>query len=161
MACDLMGDIELTVSDKRESIIRNLEARFQEAGIKKYKRFVADLSGPNVNFKPGEFDVVIADVPCSGSGTWARTPEQLCFFTADKVGYYSNLQKSILSNVARAVKKGGMMIYITCSVFKNENEDMLNFLSTLGFQNKYSQLFKGYEEDADTLFGALLTNSSA
>ncbi len=161
MAYDTMGNIKLTVSDIRESIIHNLSSRFHEAGIKGYKKFVADLSAPANHFPRDPFDVVIADVPCSGSGTWARTPEQLYFFNPDKIAHYRNLQKSITKNVIASVRKGGFLVYITCSVFRQENEDVLAHLGSLGFRTVYSRLFVGYEDRADTLFGAILTNSEA
>ena len=63
----------------------NLHRRFKKAGIKEYKYFIADVG--NADFKPGQldFDLIICDAPCSGSGTWSRTPEQLCFFTEEKI----------------------------------------------------------------------------
>ena len=85
--------IDLTVSDIRAGIVLNLHQRFKKAGIKEYKYFIADITG--ADFKPGEsdFDLVICDVPCSGSGTWSRTPEQLCFFKQPSIKEYSRLQK--------------------------------------------------------------------
>lgn len=155
LAIDTLGNIDLTVSDVRPSIIQNLNKRFVEAGITKYKSFVADLT-TIINIQSSPFDLVIADVPCSGSGTWGRTPEQLYFFTTDKIDYYSNLQKQIVQNVIKHVKKGGYLLYITCSVFKKENEEVVDFILT----NSNLQLIKkvvliGYDKKADTMFGAL------
>ena len=84
MVYDLMPNIELTVSDIRNSILTNLQARFAEAGIKKYNSFVADLSDASFVSHHSLYDIIITDVPCSGSGTWGRTPEQLHFFNANK-----------------------------------------------------------------------------
>lgn len=120
MAKDLYRDIQLTVSDVRESILQNLYRRFQKAGIKNYEALLSDLSATNCRLPGKSFQMIIADLPCTGSGTWARTPEQLYFFKPDKIAYYSDLQKKILSNVVPTLQKGGHLVYITCSVFKKK-----------------------------------------
>src|SRR5690606_28673070 len=153
LAKDILSDIELTVSDLRPSIISNLRRRFEEAGIKRYKSFVTDATKARPDHL---FDLIIADVPCSGSGTWARTPEQLLFYSEDKIGDYAALQRAILSNVIKYLKPGGYLLYITCSVFRQENEDQVHYLQEQGVQAIQQQVFKGYEIKADTMFGALL-----
>jgi 16S rRNA (cytosine967-C5)-methyltransferase len=154
---DKFPNVRLTVSDIRETILRNLRQRFQQADIKDYHSFVADLSEPLFSYNK-EFDIVICDAPCSGSGTWSRTPEQLAFFKPDKIKYYTQLQQSIALNASKSVKKGGYLLYITCSVFKKENEDVVNFiLGHSSLQLISNQYFIGYEKRADTLFAALFT----
>ncbi len=157
MAADLLGDILLTVSDIRESILINLKKRFTAAGIKNYKSFVADLSVAGLPESDEKFDIVIADVPCSGSGTWSRTPEQLFYFKNEMIEKYALLQKQIMSNVLQYVKPGGYILYITCSVFKVENEGMINWLLERDqFNLVKMELLPGYFLRADTLFAALL-----
>ncbi|MGN6618412.1 MAG: Fmu (Sun) domain-containing protein [Ilyomonas sp.] len=155
LAVDSFQNISLTVSDIRSSIIHNLEKRFKEAGIKKYDSFTADLTKSYLSHS--KYDLVIADVPCSGSGTWSRTPEQLFFFPEEKIKYYSTLQRSILPNIVPAVEKKGYLLYITCSVFKEENEEMINLLQQqFHLQLIKMKLLKGYDDKADTMFAALL-----
>jgi len=173
----LLHDIDpgatLTVSDIRESILFNLKQRFAKAGIKNYTSFTADLT--NLNFSKsvpadksqislkvrqdsiGEsFDLVICDVPCTGSGTWSRTPEQLYFFNDKKIDQYALLQKKIVSTIVAMLKKNGWLLYVTCSVFKKENEDVVEFMrSNSELELIEMELLKGYEEKADTMFAAL------
>lgn len=168
MAHDLDPSIDLTVSDIRESILVNLKKRFSTAGIKKYKSFIADLShSPFTTLSVAEgvpqaqhhspFDLIIADVPCSGSGTWSRTPEQLFFFDKKKIEEYASLQKKIVSNLIDHLKPGGHLLYITCSVFKKENEEMVHFVKEkFHLQTKKMELLKGYDLKADSMFAALL-----
>lgn len=148
--------IDLTVSDIRADIILNLHRRFEKAGIKEYKYFIADITSPV--FKPGElnFDLIICDAPCTGSGTWSRTPEQLCFFKKESIEEYNHLQKKIVSKVIPYLRKGGVFIYITCSVFKKENEMVSAFISD-NFTCKllHQQLLKGYDKKADNMFVAV------
>ncbi|HEV7783160.1 MAG TPA: hypothetical protein VGO58_17920, partial [Chitinophagaceae bacterium] len=159
MAKDVLGDIELFVSDLRESILANLEDRFERAGLGNYERFVADLSKPPAIFLPS-FNLVIADVPCTGSGTWGRTPEQLYYFDPLKIAKYAELQKQIIQTVIAQVEPGGYLLYITCSVFKKENEEQVAFLQEkFHLQMVKMELLKGYDKKADTLFAALLKKS--
>lgn len=158
MVVDLLRDISLTVSDKRQSILGNLVERFAEAGIKNYDAFVANLTRPLRISEPRTYDLIIADVPCSGSGTWSRTPEQLAFFDEKEIERFSALQKTIIDNIIPQLKKGGLLLYITCSVFKKENEEVVQYIMenfTLKLQEM--KLLKGYEKKADTLFAALFT----
>jgi len=156
MAKDLALDIQLTVSDVRESILHNLHRRFQKAGIKNYEALLIDLSSAHCRLPGKSFQLIIADLPCTGSGTWARTPEQLYFFKPDKITYYSNLQKKIVSNVVPVLQKGGHLVYITCSVFKKENEEQVDFIQQkLNLQLLRSALLKGYDIKADSMFVAV------
>jgi 16S rRNA (cytosine967-C5)-methyltransferase len=156
LAYDTLGAIDLTVSDIRESILSNLKKRFSEAGITNYKSFVANLQSKFTSPK-AKFDLVIADVPCTGSGTWSRTPEQLYYFSTEKIEEYSIKQEKIASAVIPFIKPGGYLLYITCSVFRQENEDRVNdLLSRFPLQLIEMQVIKGYDKKADTLFAALL-----
>jgi 16S rRNA (cytosine967-C5)-methyltransferase len=155
MAWDRYHDINLTVSDKRESILANLEKRFETAGIRTYESFLIDLGNPEAFLPSGEFDIVIADVPCSGSGTWGRAPENLVYFDLKKVSGYQLLQRTILSNIASTVRAGGFLVYITCSVFKKENEANVGFIEKeFGFTCERSEIIRGYDLRADTMFAA-------
>ncbi|MGJ7033359.1 methyltransferase domain-containing protein [Niabella hirudinis] len=156
LAADVLGTITLTVSDIRPSMIANLKKRFHEAGIKNFRALVADAAKPDGQLSRERFDLVIADLPCSGSGTWSRTPERLHYFNVDEIKTYAALQRRILTHVTRSVKPGGFLLYITCSVFRAENEDQVTWLQQQGWQVKEQQVLKGYELKADTMFGALL-----
>jgi 16S rRNA (cytosine967-C5)-methyltransferase len=156
MLYDHNKNINLTVSDIRNSILANLQERFKEAGIIKYQSFVLDLSNPQVKLPAKNFDLIIADVPCSGSGTWGRTPEQLSYFSTEKIDHYSKLQTGITSNAVEALTNGGYFLYITCSVFKKENEDAVKRLEEKGLTLIKMQVLAGYDKKADSMFAALL-----
>ncbi len=68
----------------------------------------------------------IVDAPCSCSGTWRRSPELRWSITKDKIGEYSHLQLDILKRVAQVVPTGGKLVYVTCSIFEEENEMVVN-----------------------------------
>ncbi len=162
MAYDVMQNLKLTVSDIRNSIIENLIERFRDAGILNYESFVTDLISPNVKLPVSSYDLIIADVPCSGSGTWSRTPEQLYFFIKEKINFYRDLQKKIVSRIIPSMKENGFLLYITCSVFAEENERVAEYISKEhALKLVRSGLIKGYNDKADTLYAALFTNRSA
>jgi 16S rRNA (cytosine967-C5)-methyltransferase len=92
LAYDQFSSLKLTVSDVRASILSNLRKRFERAGIRHYASFVADITSPRFQLNK-TFDIVLCDVPCSGSGTWSRTPEQLSFFARSKSGSTRNFRK--------------------------------------------------------------------
>lgn len=155
---DLEPKIELLVSDVRENSLHNLDERFQEAGLKKYQKKVLDLLQNNdQDLHHYEFDGILLDAPCSGSGTWGRTPEMLYYFDPHKISYFSGLQRTIAGNVVKYLKEGKPLIYITCSVFKEENEDVVTFLvENLPLKLEKMQVVKGYTAKADTMFAARL-----
>jgi 16S rRNA (cytosine967-C5)-methyltransferase len=156
MAYDINPAIELTVSDIREGILINLRKRFQKAGIKSYNSIITDLSKSNFQFSTFNFQLIIADVPCTGSGTWSRSPEQLYYFDEKKIEEYSVLQTKIVSNAIPHLEIHGSFIYITCSVFKKENEEVVSFIKeNFGLQLKRTEVLKGYDKKADSMFVAV------
>ncbi|HWJ92985.1 MAG TPA: methyltransferase domain-containing protein [Flavisolibacter sp.] len=156
---DRFPNARLTVSDVRPGILQNLQNRFKRAGIRNYGHFVSDIA--STGFQMDEkFDLVICDAPCSGSGTWSRTPEQLSVFREEKISYYANLQKRIAANAAGQLKDKGIFVYITCSVFHEENEVVVTMLEDqLSLKPEAIQYLKGYDKKADTLFAAVFTRS--
>ena len=168
LAKDLLGDIDLTVSDIRESILINLKKRFQMAGINNYSSRIIDLSAsvsslppPGSHLSTSSYDLILCDAPCTGSGTWSRTPEQLYFFEETVIDQYASLQKKIVSNAMPALAPGGYFLYITCSVFKNENEAIVEFIKEKFHLTLVKmELLKGYDKKADTMFAALFTTSA-
>ncbi|MDB5129273.1 RsmB/NOP family class I SAM-dependent RNA methyltransferase [Mucilaginibacter sp.] len=152
----LEPDIKLVVSDIRESILSNLDERFQQAGLRKYQKKVMDLTENNEQLLYNyEFDGIILDAPCSGSGTWGRTPEMISQFEIHKTDFFKRLQQAIVRNVAKHLKPGKPLIYITCSAFKAENEDAVNFITKeLGLKLEEMKVLTGYENKADTMFVA-------
>ncbi|HMH22136.1 MAG TPA: hypothetical protein VK563_10180 [Puia sp.] len=163
LAFDLNPGINITVSDIRESILRNLRQRFRQAGIKKYNSFVADLTAGLDSTGPHPAllsqDLILADVPCTGSGTWSRTPEELYFFDPVQISRYNEWQKKIVLQTIPYLSKGAYFVYSTCSVFRKENEEIVNVIqlsSTL--RSERVEQIKGYEEKADSMFAARLVN---
>ncbi|HCN82828.1 MAG TPA: RNA methyltransferase, partial [Sphingobacteriaceae bacterium] len=93
--------------------------------------------------------------------TWGRTPEMICQFNESSILSFQKLQQSIATNVVKYLKPGKPLIYMTCSVFKEENEQMVDFMiRNLGMKLESSQVLNGYEHKADTMFVARLIKPS-
>ncbi len=149
--------VKPTVSDIRLPILLNLHQRFKKAGIRYYDYFIGDLEKnelPEIADSP--FPIIVCDAPCTGSGTWGRTPEQLYFFTKETIDDYSRRQKLIAANAIAHLAEGGLFFYITCSVFKKENEEVAEFIQQeFKLQLQQQQLLKGYDKKADSMFVAV------
>lgn len=72
------------------------------------------------------FDVVLADVPCSGSGTWRRNPDTRWRTYGPGLEALLPVQAEILEKIAKCVKPGGRLIYATCSLLPQENEAQID-----------------------------------
>lgn len=73
---------------------------------------------------PGFFDVVVADVPCSGSGLFRKDPKSIDEWSAEQVSFCSRRQQKIIADVWPSLKSGGLLIYSTCSFSAEENEQV-------------------------------------
>ncbi len=165
MLADRYRKVGLYVSDIREEILEELERRFKLAGIVAQKLFCTDLQHPmstqvaKSNLPEGGVDLIVADVPCSGSGTWGRTPELLRSFDETMISEYQFMQKSILSRLPAQLKPGGHLLYITCSVFKEENDDVVDYIQqSLGLSLIRKEMISGINDGGDHLFAALFTS---
>ncbi|MBO6517184.1 MAG: hypothetical protein JJ975_11600 [Bacteroidia bacterium] len=163
---DRRSELDVFASDLRSSILNNFIQR-----VKRHKRrthhTVLDLRKPisSIEFLGASgkkkiaseaFDLVLADVPCSGSGTWGRNPEFKRSFNKTPEEYAS-LQFQIVRNTLPFLKKGGHVMYLTCSVYTRENEGVTNRLETeLGLLTVKKGYVKGYENDSDSMFYGIL-----
>lgn len=155
---DRFPGIRMLVSDIRPSILRNLDERFEAAGIREYRRKIIDLTRDTQPVLEEElFDGIILDAPCTGSGTWGRTPEMLISFSESTITEFAALQRTIGAQVARHLKPGKPLFYITCSVFAAENEEVVSHIcEQTGLRPESMEYITGYQDRADTLFVARL-----
>jgi len=152
---DKFTDINLLCTDTRESILVNLRERIARSKCRGIRSGVLDATKEIPKSIP--FNGVLVDAPCSGSGTWSRNPENLVFFEESRLAHYSNTQNAILNNVSRALTSGSFLVYMTCSLFALENEDViLPFAQSGEYHLIVQELICGFEHDSDSLFIAVL-----
>ena len=137
LAC-LLGPLgKVECFDIRESALQALNERAYRAGLSSR---IKTISKPE-----GTYDGVLVDAPCSGSGTWRRSPHLKWITQPLTITQYALKQAEILSNASSHVKIGGRLVYATCSLCKAENEAVVDtFLvkhpdfSLAGFANSHS-----------------------
>ena len=74
----------------------------------------------------GAMDLVLVDAPCTGSGTWRRRPDAKWRLTDRQLDVRLREQTEILSEAAKFVRPGGRLVYITCSIFPQENRRQID-----------------------------------
>lgn len=112
--------------DTSTSRLEQSAKRLRRAGVDTVQRHV--LTSENDSFikrHKASADVVVIDAPCSGSGTWRRNPDLKWRFGEKDLEEITAIQGRILDSAQRLVKKGGKLLYITCSLFEEENESQV------------------------------------
>lgn len=103
------------------------------------------------------FDLVLCDVPCSGSGTWRRTPDAKWRLTADDLAALNRTQDDILDRAARLVAPDGELVFATCSILRVENEERIEaFLTRVPGWNLVAERRWPISETGDGFFLAQL-----
>ena len=113
------------ISEKKTGLI---EENINRLGIKKVITMVNDATVFNKKFEE-DFDLVICDLPCSGLGVIGRKRDIKYNITGNKIKELAKLQREILENAGKYVKKGGYLIFSTCTMSKLENEENFKFIS--------------------------------
>ncbi len=159
-------NVELYVSDVRESILKNLETRFADWGIRKYEHAVLNLENELPNKLPfscnktighGYFDTILLDAPCTGSGTWRRQPERLSQISEAEINQYAKKQKTIASNIIPYLKPTGKLIYMTCSLYADENEKQVAILcKEFNLELVEDEYLNVFEQGGDCLYVAVM-----
>ena len=101
------------------------------------------------------YDGVLVDAPCSGSGTWRRSPHLKWVISAAQVAACARRQLALLGQCAQLVRPGGLLVYATCSLGRSENEEVTRrFLATQpGFAvAPLARTFGGERRGAGLLF---------
>lgn len=101
--------------------LRAIYPRLQRAGARNVQ--VRDGDETTLSDLEGRMDVVVVDAPCTGSGTWRRRPDAKWRLSGKQLEQRIEQQDEALDNAAKYVKPGGRLVYVTCSVFAEENGD--------------------------------------
>jgi len=148
LAAQLRDQGQLLACDISAARLQRLQPRLQRAGLHCVRsQLLRDEHDPALAALAGRCDAVLVDAPCSATGTWRRNPE-LRLRQPDYAALQAQ-QGSILATAARLVRPGGRLVYATCSLMAEENEQVVD--AFLAAQPQFA------EEDA----GALLQRQGA
>ncbi|MDO5641501.1 MAG: RsmB/NOP family class I SAM-dependent RNA methyltransferase [Paracoccus sp. (in: a-proteobacteria)] len=154
LALAARADIALTAHDAAPARMSDLPARARRA------RVPITVSPPQRLARA--YDLVVVDVPCSGSGTWRRTPDAKWRLTPDGLDALRDTQAAILRDVAGLVVPGGHLAYMTCSVLAQENEDRIDdFLNDNNAFRKVSDRRWLQPDGSDGFYLSLLRREGA
>jgi 16S rRNA (cytosine967-C5)-methyltransferase len=133
------GKSKVFALDVDEERLKGLRVR---AGRSNYKNITAkkvssdDFAG--IEMLIGAADKVIVDAPCTGSGTIRRNPDKKFRLTKLSVEKQAAYQKRLLNHYSQLAKVGGLFFYVTCSIFEEENQSVVNHF--LDSDRKYKKV---------------------
>lgn len=121
-AADLIGpEGSVLACDLSENKVRLLEENIARCGFDNIRALQADARVFDPE-KEGRFDLVIADLPCSGLGVMGRKPEIRYRVSESEIRELAALQREILVNAVRYVRPGGRLLFSTCTMTEEENQ---------------------------------------
>jgi len=115
----------IVAMDRDKTKIARLRRDMLRLGVSIVETVEADLNGPLSAAWREKFDCVLVDAPCSGTGTLRRNPEIRWRLSASEPERLAEIQLAILHNAAAAVRKGGRLVYCTCSLLACENDGVI------------------------------------
>jgi 16S rRNA (cytosine967-C5)-methyltransferase len=121
----LASDHALIISsDLYEHRLRLVRDACRRLGVQSVRTVLLDATD-QIPFADESFDRVLIDAPCSGTGTLRHNPEIRWRLKPDDIHELAAKQRAMLENIARVVRKGGRLVYSTCSVEREENEEVV------------------------------------
>ena len=124
-AAALAGDGALFIAgDLHEHRLRTVEEACARLGVRSVQTIALDAERA-LPFADGAFDRVLVDAPCTGTGTLRHNPEIRWRLAPENIRELGEVQSRILREAARVVRRGGRLVYSTCSVEREENEEVI------------------------------------
>jgi 16S rRNA (cytosine967-C5)-methyltransferase len=153
VACDVLGNR-----------LEKAKLRFRRAGLHNIETHTLGEPGDKWPKRHREyFDLVLVDAPCTGTGTWRREPDKRWRHLGPSLDELRVMQREILENASKLVKPGGRLVYATCSLLNEENEEQVKTFTQnfVGFTvtGEFLRLSTA-ENDTDGFFAAVLTRKA-
>ena len=180
LAAQMQNKGVLHACDVHTKRLDNLSKRKKRAGVHNIQTHILSSERDKwVKRNAGKMDVVLIDAPCTGTGTWRRSPDARWNLEQQNLLSLQSLQASILDSASRLVKPGGRLIYATCSLLREENEeqieqflaehpdfnttdlDNVEMLENLDVTNKYQLRTSPAKTGMDGFFVAAMTRNQS
>jgi len=162
--------------DVAKARLKQMASRLVRAGVSNVQtRLLKSERDSYLDQHVGTADWVLLDVPCSGTGMWRRSPDLKRRTTQLDLEKVTEQQRRIIDSAVRLIKPGGRLIYATCSILRQENEDQvvrfltahpeftvkpMNLPTGQGGKVPYLRLFP-HQHQTDGFFGAVLVKGNA
>ncbi len=142
----LQGDSRsLIATDKYPDRLKELILRAKRLGIRNIQ--LTPIDQVQKKYK-AQADILLIDAPCSGSGVYGRHPDRKWELTQKRLDFYINEQRNILEVNHHLVKKGGYLVYATCSIIPEENNIQVDSFLQKHPNFKLVSVFKDLQEQA-------------
>jgi 16S rRNA (cytosine967-C5)-methyltransferase len=125
MSSLIPADSLVVAGDLRLHRLRAMKEQDERLGFDNIHLAQLDASAPLPFDQEEGFDVILLDAPCSGLGTLQRHPEIKLRMTEDRIAQLAQLQKRLISNAARHLRVGGLLVYSVCSTEPEEGEEVV------------------------------------
>jgi len=122
MAMTMENRGQIVACDVSATRLEGAVRRLRRAGVHNVERHLIETGGKWLKRRAGTFDRVLVDAPCTGTGTWRRNPDARLRLTEADLAELTQKQAAILDTAQSLVRKGGRLVYATCSLLSQENE---------------------------------------
>ena len=130
LAMTMQNRGQLVACDVSAARLDGAVRRLRRAGVHNVERHLLEAGDKWVKRRAGNFDRVLVDAPCTGTGTWRRNPDARLRLAEADLAELLPKQAAILDEAATLVRIGGRLVYATCSLISEENEAQVTaFLS--------------------------------
>ncbi|RDU38524.1 16S rRNA (cytosine(967)-C(5))-methyltransferase [Neobacillus piezotolerans] len=138
----MAGTGKVVSLDLHEHKVKLIKENADRLDLPNIEAMALDSRGAQSRFKPDSFDRILLDAPCSGLGVMRRKPDMKYTKKEEDLGRLGKIQQELLDSIAPLLKKGGILVYSTCTVDKEENHE-----SVMGFLNRHPE----YEPDGELI----------
>lgn len=127
LASYINSDVTLVANELSSSRIKGLHSNIQRCGFNNV--CLTHLDGRDFGTRTPEiFDAILLDAPCGGEGTVRKDPDAMKNWSLQALEELSGLQKQLISSAYHALKPGGVLVYSTCTLSQEENQNVCDFL---------------------------------
>ncbi len=146
----MQGQGNIHIHDISKKRLEAIKERAERLNVKNIET-VSEL-------KDKDYDRFIVDAPCSGTGTWRRSPDAKFRLTPEQLGELNKVQAEILETAYEHTQTGGRIVYITCSVLPDENEEVIEAFKSRHADVKHLNLKQLWQSKLDAPYPCMNEN---
>lgn len=130
IACKMQGNGTLLANELSSSRLKALYSNLERCGV--HNCILTHYDGENLcSLLPEMFDYILLDAPCTGEGTVRKNYDAIKNWSAEDAQRMSIIQKKLIISAFQSLKEGGEMVYSTCTLGKEENQEVVEYLQKI------------------------------